>query len=120
MAFQEQQRQNYIIKLVANARAIISNQIGLPLGVLKMRKFIHWIDNIKPLLDTDLEIFSSYYLNMDDLPIGTERLLWNIEKLIEFEEEFDQLNKLFRADILRKCAEIINKYGSVIPIKLHD
>jgi hypothetical protein len=112
MDFQEQQRQKHIKQLVSNSRAIISNQVGLPLGVLKMNKYINWIGNIKPLENIDLEIFSTYYINMDDLPIGTERLEWSIEKLIEFEEAFDANNKFFRADVLRKCREIIDKFGS--------
>jgi hypothetical protein len=117
MTFQEQQRQKHIKQLVSNARAIISNQVGLPLGVLKMNKYITWINYIKPLEKIDLEIFSTYYVNMDDLPIGTERLEWNIEKLIEFEEEVDQNNKLFRADVLRKCREIIDRFGSLTAIE---
>ncbi|MGV3539833.1 MAG: hypothetical protein ACO1OQ_08485 [Rufibacter sp.] len=114
MAFQDQQRERYIKQLVSNARAIISNQVGLPLGVLKMNKYITWIDYIRPLENIDLEIFSTYYINIDEVPIGTERLEWNIEKLIEFEEEFDHNNKLFRADVLRKCRELIDKLGKEI------
>jgi hypothetical protein len=112
MTHQEQQRQNYIDKLISNARAIISNQIGLPLGVILMKRYITYINQIKPLENIDLEIFSDYYHNMDDLPIGTERLHWNIEKLIEMEEEVDQVNRTFKADVLRKCREIIDNYSS--------
>jgi hypothetical protein len=114
MDFQEQRRERYIKQLVSNARAIISNQVGIPLGVLKMNKYITWIDYIKPLENIDLKIFSIYYNKLGSLPIGTERLEWSIEKLIEFEEEIDQNNKLFKADVLRKCREIIDKFGKEI------
>ena len=65
---------------------MISNQVGLPLGVLKMNKYITWIDYIKPLENIDSEIFSTYYINLDDIPIGTERLDSILKMLIEFED----------------------------------
>jgi len=58
-----------------------------------MNKYITWINYIEPLENIDLKIFPTYYDKLGSLPIGTERLEWNIEKLIEFEEEFDQCNK---------------------------
>jgi hypothetical protein len=42
-------------KLVSNARAILTNQIGLPLGVQKMTKIVTWIVNIQPL-DFDVKL----------------------------------------------------------------
>lgn len=55
-------RNNFIKKLVSNARAIISNQIALPLGVMKMNTILYWITQIEPLEEIDLKIFSDYKL----------------------------------------------------------
>lgn len=98
--------------MVSNARAIISNQVAIPLGVYKMNQIISWLEPYKVADDIDTSIFHDYDINVDDLPIGTERLQWNIEKLIEFEIEFDENNKMFKADILRKCRELIDTYAS--------
>ena len=112
MTLEEKERQRFINKLVSNARAIISNQVALPLGVYKMNQLISWFDPFKKTADVDMSIFRYYDLNVDDLPIGTERLRWNIEKLIEFEKAFDETNRIFKADILRKCSELIDTYNS--------
>jgi hypothetical protein len=112
MSYQEQRRQQYIKQLVSNARAILSNQVGLPLGVLKMNKYITFINHISPMEGIDLTIFSIYDDSIREVPIGTERLEWNVEKLIEFEGQIDKANSLFRADVLRKCREIIDHRGT--------
>ena len=38
-------KQKIINKMVSNARAIISNQIALPLGCLKMNRIIVWLNS---------------------------------------------------------------------------
>ncbi len=97
--------------MVSNARAIISNQVAIPLGVYKMNQIIGWLEPYKEANDIDVSIFRDYDLNVDELPIGTERLQWNIEKLIEFENEFDEVNLTYKADILRTCRKLIDAYG---------
>ena len=113
MTPEEKERQRFINKMVSNARAIISNQVAIPLGVYKMNQIISWLEPYKETDDVDVSIFRDYDLNVDDLPIGTERLQWNIEKLIEFEKDFDDTNRMFKADILRKCRELIDTYASI-------
>ena len=113
MTPEEKERQRFINKMVSNARAIISNQVAIPLGVYKMNQIISWLEPYKKTEDVDVSIFRDYDLNIDDLPVGTERLQWNIEKLIEFEKEFDETDRMFKADILRKCRELIDTYASV-------
>ena len=112
MTPEEKERQRFINKMVSNARAIISNQVAIPLGVYKMNPIISWLEPYSETDDVDLSIFRDYDLKVHDLPIGTERLQWNIEKLIEFEKKFDETNRKFKADILRKCREIIDTYAS--------
>ena len=111
MTYEEKERQRFISKLVSNARAIVSNQVALPLGVYKMNQILSWLEPFKKAEDIDLSIFKDYDLDMDELPVGTERLKWNIEKLIEFEKEFDEINKIYKSDILRKCKELIETYS---------
>ena len=111
MTLEEKERQRFINKMVSNARAIISNQVAIPLGVYKMNQIIGWLEPYKEDDDIDVSIFRDYDLDVDELPIGTERLQWNIEKLIEFEKEFDEVNSTYKADILRTCRKLIDAYG---------
>ncbi len=74
-----------------------------------MNKIIYWIEQIKPL-QNDFEVFHSYDKSTNDLPIGTDRLNWNIENLIELEVEFERANTKYKNEILRNCKSIIDKY----------
>ncbi|MFT2008056.1 hypothetical protein ACMA1I_05215 [Pontibacter sp. 13R65] len=112
MSPEEKERQRIINKMVSNARAIISNQVAIPLGVYKMDQIMRWLEPYKRTDDVDMSIFRDYDLHIDDLPVGTERLQWNIEKLIILEKEFDENNRMFKADILRKCRKLIDTYAS--------
>ncbi|TXK47141.1 hypothetical protein FVR03_09850 [Pontibacter qinzhouensis] len=82
----------------------------MPLGVYKMNQIISWLEPYKKTDEVDMSIFREYDTNTNDLPIGTGRLQWDIEKFIQFEKEFDEINKIFKADILRKCRELIDTY----------
>ena len=109
MTFQSDRREQLIKNLVSNAIAIISNQIALPLGVQKMKKIAYWIEQIEPL-QHDFQVFYSYDKSTNDLPLGTERLNWNIEKLIELEVGIEKADMKYKYEILRNCKNIIDKY----------
>ena len=87
--YQRQKRNNLIKKLVSNARAILTNQIAIPLGVVKMTKLIKWINCIEPI-DLDLNVFNEYYSKTTELPLGTERLTYNKEFLLKLDLELDK------------------------------
>lgn len=110
-----QNRDNYIEKLVSNSRAILTNQIGLPLGVQKMTKILTWIENIKSLENIDTEIFSKCYKKFSKYPIGTERLTYNKDFLIAQDRLIDDVVYKYKDLLLEKCHEIIKKYGTKIP-----
>ena len=80
-------RDNYIKKLVSNARAIISNQI-------------------------DLAVFSEYRTKTKDLPLGTERLSYNLTYLKQQDKQLDELTKHYKDKIIEKCFEIIAVFGN--------
>lgn len=99
-----------IKKLVSNARAILTNQIGLALGVQKMTGLLLWVKDLNQL-DINVQIFNEYYSRTTGIPLGTERLQWNIESLIREDQKLQKLDELYKDDILRKCEELIKKYG---------
>lgn len=106
-----QKRGNYIKKLVSNSRAILTNQIGLPLGVQKMTKILTWIENINSLENIDTEIFSNFYKEISKYPLGTERLAYNKEFLKAQDRLIDEVIFKYKDLLLDKCFEIIEKYG---------
>jgi hypothetical protein len=105
-------RDSYIKKLVSNARAIISNQIALPLGASKMTGIISWVDQIEPINQIDLAVFSEYRTKTKDLPLGTERLSYNLTYLKQQDEQLDELTKHYKDKIIEKCFEIIAVFGN--------
>lgn len=61
----EEKRKSLIRKLVSNSKAVISNQVGLPIGAVKMLNIISRIKQIEPLTNIDLTVFSQYYLKIN-------------------------------------------------------
>ena len=103
--------ENQIKKLVSNARAIISNDIGIPMGSLKMERIILWINDIEPITEIQVEVFSSYNIQANEYPIGVDRLGYNKDYLLELDAKLDEITNSFKSLIIEKCFEIIQKFG---------
>ena len=101
----EKDREININKLVSNAKAILTNQIGLPLGVRRMTTIQHWIK--PPLTNVDLAIFNDIDSKIKECPIGTERLLWEKNALMKQDEVIYKIIDAYRNGIISKCFEII-------------
>ncbi|RFZ82077.1 hypothetical protein DYU05_15720 [Mucilaginibacter terrenus] len=110
----EFKRNNLIKKLVSNSRAIISNQIALPLGVKKMNMIISWIAHIEPIGNINLTVFKEYMSETGNLPLGSERLHYNPEFLKLQDEQLDRITIRFKAEVIDKCFEIIKNYADPI------
>lgn len=107
---EETKHKNQIKKLVSNARAIISNDIALPMGSLKMERIIGWINDIEPITEIDLKVFSDYNNQTSDYAIGVDRLGYNKDYLLELDVKLDDLTSYFKPTIIEKCFEIINEF----------
>ena len=108
----EANREQHIIKLVSNARAILTNQIGIPLGVLKMGAIITRIQFIRPITEIDLSVFSEYNNKTSTFPINKERLHYNSEYLKQQDTILDELTVKYKDSIIIKCNEIIEMYSN--------
>jgi hypothetical protein len=106
------QREKLIKKLVSNAKAILSNQIGLPLGVSKFGPLITWIDNIEPLSDINLEILSEYNKLTANYFLGPDRLVCNRDYLIKQDKGLDKITMNYKDKLMLKCFEIIERFDS--------
>lgn len=97
-----------IKKLLANARAIISNQVGFPAGCLKMSKILFWL---KPYGNYEIPVFSKYSLETTAIPTGTERLYCSREAIKSYDEKLSSLELAYREEVIDACFEIIQQYG---------
>lgn len=57
-------------------------------------------------------IFKEYYRALPiELPIGSERLLWNLDKLLNLDPELAQLEYNYRAKLFKTCCTIIKNHS---------
>lgn len=95
-------------KLVSNARAILTYQVGLPHGCVRMSKILFWL---KPHCALSYPVFDEYLEATRELPIGSERLRWSKEALKEKDVELEAINRRFRNAIATACHDIIEQHG---------
>jgi len=104
----EQKHQSLLNQLVANARAIISYQIGLPLGCDKMRKILYWLTPYEVL---DYPVFERYTKATRELPTSSARLYCSREALRRYDERLVAINLEYREEVLDVCFDIIERYA---------
>jgi hypothetical protein len=94
-------------KLVANARAIISNQIGLPLGCLKMGARVEWLQEYEAI---NYPVFAAYNKESSSVPVGSERLDCSRDELRRHDAVLDELNSRYKEQVIDACFEIISRF----------
>jgi hypothetical protein len=93
-------------KIIANAKDILTNQVGISLGVRKMNKILSGKDFVQPQ-NIDLSVFQEFEKKIDGCPVGSERLLWEREDLKRKDIIVDKVIRIYRDKIIDKCFEII-------------
>ncbi|HEY9401131.1 MAG TPA: DUF2489 domain-containing protein [Pyrinomonadaceae bacterium] len=106
----EQKRNSYLRKFVSNARAIISHQVGLPVGCMKMDRLLRWLEIEGEKLD--FPVFGEYYKNVLEIPIASERLECSRAALRRYDARLVPINLEYRERIIDACFEIIERYGA--------
>lgn len=106
----EQSRDSHLRKLVANARAIISYQVGLPIGCVKMSRLLIWLEHEGEKLD--FPVFDEYLIEVRDIPTGSERLECSRSALRRYDERLVPINLEYRARIIDACFDIIEQIGA--------
>lgn len=109
--YESERKLKLIADLVSNSRRILSNEIAFPLGIHIICKIFRWINDVEPF-DFSSNEFYKYENQLDTYPLGTDRLKYDIDKLIQYEKEISELNEMYRPKLMRLCKEIINKYSS--------
>lgn len=100
-----------IKKLVANARAIISDQVGLSVGVRKMCNILLWLQEYEIIRIAKIHVFEKYDERTRFIPSGNARLHCSREAFERYDSELEEVNHALRKQILLVCFEIIEKYG---------
>ena len=98
----------YLKKLTSAARAIVTYQVGLPVGCTQVRKVLFWL---RPNMELSYPIFDEYLKSLDGLPISSERLKWSRNALREPDKKLEASNRKFRDAIFEACYDIIDSYG---------
>lgn len=93
-------------KLIANAKDILTNKVGISLGVRKMNKLISGMNHAQPL-SIDLSVFREFEKKIDGCPVGSERLLWEREALKKKDLIVDKVIRIYRDKIMDKCFELL-------------
>ena len=107
----EQKRISLFRRLVANARAIISHQVGLPVGCVKTDRLLYWLENEGEKLD--YPVFGEYLEKVRDIPTGSERLGCSRAALRRYDERLVPINLEYRERIIDACFDIIEQYGEM-------
>jgi hypothetical protein len=100
-----------IKKLVANARAIISDQVGLSVGVRKMCNIILWLKEYETIRIAKIHVFEKYDERTRFIPSGTARLHCSKEAFEKYDAELEEVNQALRKQIFAVCFEIVDKYS---------
>ena len=95
-------------KVVAVARSIVTYQIGLPAGCVRMRRTLSWLAPHEKGLP---EVFEEYMNEVRLLPITSERLYWNREALQESDKLLEAANQRFRDRIFDACWALIDRFA---------
>lgn len=95
-------------KVVAVARSIVTYQIGLPLGCTRMDRTLTWLAPHEANLPT---IFREYLWAVREIPIGSERLLWNRDVVREKDKLLEATNERFRDRIFDACWSLIDRFA---------
>ncbi len=108
--FEEVKRTRLIRKMRSNAIAIITNQISIHSGCIKMNYFIDRIGEIEPFKNMGLKVFKDFYEAFSVYPIENERQNYNKEFLVHLDIKLKVVDDKYKPQIIEKCKEIIEKF----------
>lgn len=96
-------------RLVSAARAVISGQVGITVGTFAISNKLYWLGRD---WEEKYNIFKEYRSVLPlELPVGAERLKWNLDRILEFDPILAKIEYQYRSRILETCVEIIKKHG---------
>jgi hypothetical protein len=94
-------------KVVAAARAIVTYQIGLPVGCQRLQRALSWLSPYESNLPT---LCDEYMEAVVGLPLSTDRLEWDRESLSQKDITLESANRRFRDRIFETCWSLIDRF----------
>jgi len=107
----------YLKKLVSAARAIVTYQVALPVGSIRIQRILF---SLQPHLELSYPVFDEYLKALTGLPISSERLLWSRDSLRVHDKKLEATNIKFRDAIFEACYQIIDSYGAGYPPEIQS
>jgi hypothetical protein len=95
-------------KVVSVARAILTYQIGLPVGCQRLSRALIWLKPYETNLPT---VFDEYLTETLGLPIGSERLEWDRKILHEKDTALENINQRFRDRVFDTCWSLVDRFA---------
>jgi hypothetical protein len=93
--------------LVSAAKALLSLQVGIGIGCVRVNKILHWLGLER---DERYQIFWQFLRATGGLPIGNERLQWAHTVLLEQDDKLAKIEAEYRPEILKGCITVIEMY----------
>jgi hypothetical protein len=97
-------------ELVSAARAVVTYQVGLPHGATRLSRIGHGMPDHVPQLDTIMR----YTDAIRELPIGSERLLWERSALRRLDIQLESINQQYRDALFAACFDLIDHYAPLL------
>lgn len=107
----EEYNKSLIRKLVSNARAIITEEVGLSIGCSKMLKILNTLEPYERVKIAKINVFEKYDERTQYIPSGTARLYCSKEAFQRYDTDLQFVGQRLKPQILEVCFEIIDKYG---------
>ncbi len=96
-------------QLVSAAKALLSLQVGLAVGAIRIDKMLM---HLSPELKKQHPIFGEFLSTIPmNVPLGSARLLWAPEALMEMDKKLSPIEKKYRTKLLLESIKIIANYG---------
>src|SRR5438105_7203329 len=89
------------------ARAIVTYEVGLPRGCLRLKRALFWLSPYEEDLPT---VVDEYIKAVTHLPISAERLSWDREVLKQKDAALESINQQFRDRIFETCWSLIDRF----------
>ena len=98
---------SYRRKLVSSARAIITYEVGLPLGCARTSRILFWL---RPFQADEFPVFDEYLQATRELPTGQERLQCDRDYLRKVDVQLEATNRAFRDRVFDACYTILDRF----------
>src|SRR5437899_7059558 len=95
-------------RLVSAARAVLSTQVGIGIGCIRINKILIWLG---PEVQSEFPVFAEFIDSVPgSVPIGNERLHWSSKALLEIDPKLAAVESRYRSRVLEACVDIIAAY----------